>query len=172
MACKEAKITIVLGYSERDGASLYISQSIIGADGDLLLHRRKVKPTAMERTVFGDGQGDSLMNVASTPVGKVGALNCAENINALLRFHESSLGAQIHVASWPVIFSSQHGGAHFSFGGPAAQMFSRCIAMESQCFCIVSTQLLSKEGAEKLGVQGHPLMEIPRYVSLPTRVHG
>jgi predicted amidohydrolase len=60
LACRDNKITAVLGYSERDGASLFISQTIVGPDGNVLLHRRKIKPTAMERTVFGDGQGDSV----------------------------------------------------------------------------------------------------------------
>jgi nitrilase len=161
LACRDNKITAVLGYSERDGASLFISQTIIGPDGDVLLHRRKIKPTAMERTVFGDGQGDSLMNVAQTPVGKVACLSCAEHIGPLAKFHEYSLGAQIHVAAWPAIFPSEHGGGHFSFGGPAAQMFTRCLAMEGQCFAVMSTQLISEAGAERMQVAGAPLVQAP-----------
>jgi len=144
LACKQANMTVVLGYSERDGASLYITQTVIGPDGNILLHRRytflqpvsgsvaennilrKIKPSGMERVVYGEGQGDSLNNVAQTPVGKVGCMNCAENIGPLARFYEYTLGSQIHVASWPLLFDSKHGGAHYSYGGPAAQMFTRC----------------------------------------------
>lgn len=44
-AVKDAGIFVVLGYSERDGDSLYISQSYINAEGKIVLHRRKIKPT-------------------------------------------------------------------------------------------------------------------------------
>jgi nitrilase len=73
---RENEIVVVLGFSERDGASIYISQCTIGADGKLQMHRRKLKPSHMERTVFGDASGGSLLNVAETAVGKVGCLSC------------------------------------------------------------------------------------------------
>jgi hypothetical protein len=44
-AVKEAGIFVVLGYSERAGASLYIAQSFISPEGKIVLHRRKIKPT-------------------------------------------------------------------------------------------------------------------------------
>jgi nitrilase len=50
---RENEIVVVLGFSERDGASVYISQCTIGANGKLLMKRRKLKPSHMERTVFG-----------------------------------------------------------------------------------------------------------------------
>src|SRR6187402_1165022 len=77
-AVKEAGIFVVLGYSERDGASLYISQSFISTAGEIIHHRRKIKPTHVERSIWGDGQADSLKSVVDTPFGKVGALNCWE----------------------------------------------------------------------------------------------
>jgi len=43
-AVKKAGIFMVLGYLERDGASLYISQSFIDVTGEIVLHRRKIKP--------------------------------------------------------------------------------------------------------------------------------
>jgi nitrilase len=67
------KITVSLGFSENDGGhSLYIAQCTIGADGEMKMRRRKLKPTHMERTMFGDASGASLNNVVDTPVGKVG----------------------------------------------------------------------------------------------------
>lgn len=56
------------------------------------MHRRKIKPTHAERTLFGVGSGASLINVVDEPtVGKVGTLSCWEH----------SQGEQIHVAAWP-----------------------------------------------------------------------
>ncbi|UKZ78819.1 hypothetical protein TrVFT333_006564 [Trichoderma virens FT-333] len=68
-AVKKAGIFIVLGYSERDGDSLYISQSFIDPTGTIVLHRRKIKPTGVERSVWGDGQADGLINVVDSPFG-------------------------------------------------------------------------------------------------------
>jgi nitrilase len=77
-AAKENHIVVVLGYSERAGDSLYMDQSIIDASGRLLLTRRKIKPTHMERTIFGDpaGGADTLFNVAETTAGRVSGLLC------------------------------------------------------------------------------------------------
>ncbi|KAL2823740.1 carbon-nitrogen hydrolase, partial [Aspergillus pseudoustus] len=68
----ENHIVVSLGYSERRGSSLYIGQCTINSDGELLTARRKLKPVHMEKTVFGDGDGPSLDNVAATAVGRVG----------------------------------------------------------------------------------------------------
>lgn len=77
-AARENNIVVVLAYSERADDSLYMSQSIIDATGDVLLSRRKIKPTHMERTIFGDAAGgdDTLFNVAETAVGRVSTLLC------------------------------------------------------------------------------------------------
>jgi nitrilase len=81
--CKAAadhKINVLLGFAENDGNSVYIAQCLIGTDGKIKMRRRKVKPTHMERTVFGDGSGNSLKNVAEVEgLGKVGALACWEH---------------------------------------------------------------------------------------------
>ncbi len=42
-AVKEADVNIVLGFSERDGSSLYIAQVTITSDGKIANHRRKIK---------------------------------------------------------------------------------------------------------------------------------
>jgi len=46
----------VVGFSEREGSTLYLGTSFIGPDGQVALHRRKTKPTHVERYLFGDGQ--------------------------------------------------------------------------------------------------------------------
>lgn len=66
-----------LGFSENNHNSLFIAQAIIDSDGKLLMKRRKIKATHMERTIFGDASGNSLLNVVPTGIGKrVGALAC------------------------------------------------------------------------------------------------
>jgi nitrilase len=56
-AARDANIHVVIGFSERDKASLYLAQTFISNTGGILLHRRKLKPTHVERTIYGDGQG-------------------------------------------------------------------------------------------------------------------
>lgn len=70
------KINVCLGYSERDSNSLYIAQSFISSDGEIKMSRRKIKPTHMERTIFGESSGSGLKNVVESEVGRVGALSC------------------------------------------------------------------------------------------------
>jgi nitrilase len=102
-ATKDAGVTVVLGYSERDGGSLYIAQSFI-VDGDIVHHRRKIKPTHVERTIWGEGGANSLKTVVDTKHGKLGALCCFEHYQPLLRYYEYAQGAQIHIAAWPSFF--------------------------------------------------------------------
>lgn len=97
-AVKEAGMFVVLGYSERDGGSLYMAQSFISPEGEIVHHRRKIKPTHVERTIWGEGQAESLKCVVSSPYGNIGALNCWEHLQPLLRYYEYSQGVQIHVA--------------------------------------------------------------------------
>jgi nitrilase len=109
-AARTARIAVVLGFSENDHNSLYLAQCIISASGAIVMKRRKLKPTHMERTVFGDGDGASLNNVADVDgVGRVGALNCWEHMQPLLKYHTNSLHEQIHIAAWPPIHGAEKG---------------------------------------------------------------
>ncbi|KAF5017552.1 hypothetical protein F66182_10503 [Fusarium sp. NRRL 66182] len=70
VAARENSIAVVLGFSEQSPShSIYISQAVISPQGHVLLHRRKIKPTHMERTVFGDGTGADLNNVVEVDFG-------------------------------------------------------------------------------------------------------
>jgi predicted amidohydrolase len=116
-AAKKSKIAVVLGFSENDGDSLYIAQCVISAAGDIINKRRKLKPTHMERTIFGDADSSTLFNVVEVEkVGRVGALNCFEHVQPLLKYHNISEREQIHVSAWPPLhpFDPQ-GEALYSF---------------------------------------------------------
>jgi aliphatic nitrilase len=145
-------VTVILGLSERDHGSLYMSQLIIGADGDLLLHRRKLKPTHAERTLFGEGDGADLQ-VIDTPHGRVGALNCWEHLQPLVKFSMYAQHEQIHVAAWPCfgIFAE-----HPSLGWEPSMAVSRTYALEGGAFVVVATQILSEQGAQNVLVDGTP----------------
>ena len=91
-------------FSENVNNSLYISQAIIDANGEMRAARKKIKATHMERTIFGDSFGDCLDNVTDTQAGRVGALSCWEHLQPLLKYHTYSQREQIHVAAWPPVY--------------------------------------------------------------------
>lgn len=156
-AVKEAGIFVVLGYSERDGASLYIAQSFISPDGEIVLHRRKIKPTHVERALWGDGQADSLQSVVDSPFGKIGGLNCWEHLQPLLRYYEYTQGVQIHVAGWPPMFPMPDEKVVkwvFSETDEANLLTSQFLAIEGQAFVLVATQVLTEPNLEKLNLTG------------------
>lgn len=49
-------------------------QSFIDPNGEIVHHRRKMKPTHVERCLFGEGHSESLKSVIATDHGKVGGL--------------------------------------------------------------------------------------------------
>ncbi|KAI7767216.1 hypothetical protein LZL87_009618 [Fusarium oxysporum] len=120
----ESNIIVCLGFSERSGDSLYIAQCIIDSDGEVLMTRRKLKPFHIERTIFGDGHGPSLDNVALTSVGRVGQLSCGEHFNPLINFNTYSQGEQIHCAAWPCVPVHSGGPEPYSMSdeGPSIDM--------------------------------------------------
>lgn len=130
-------IVVVLGVNERDHGSLYNTQLIFNADGQLVLKRRKITPTYHERMIWGQGDGSGL-KVVETAVGRVGALACWEHYNPLARYALMAQHEEIHCGHFPgslvgPIFADQ------------IEVTMRHHALESGCFVINSTGWLSDE---------------------------
>ena len=80
---EELGIVLVLGINERvlmgrGNRSLFNSLLIIDADGSLVNHHRKLRPTYSEQIVWAQGDGAGL-KAADTAVGRVGGLICWEH---------------------------------------------------------------------------------------------
>lgn len=160
-AAAEHNIAVSLGFSERDGESVYISQAMVSAEGTLTSKRRKMKPTHMERTIFGDATGgECLVPPVDVPeVGKVGNLSCWEHIQPLLKFYTFSQGEQIHVAAWPPLDSfADDSPGFYSMTAEGCLMASQMYAVESQAFVLHCGALLTKPGLQLMGTVGSPLM--------------
>jgi nitrilase len=84
MVANNHAVHLVVGVVERDGGTLYCTALIVGPDGTLLGKHRKVMPTAMERVIWGSGDGSTLP-VVSTKLGRIGPVICWENYMPLLR---------------------------------------------------------------------------------------
>ncbi|MFS0921274.1 carbon-nitrogen hydrolase family protein [Brevibacillus sp. 179-C 1.1 NHS] len=134
-AARKAGVYLVIGVIERDnensGGTLYCSVLFFGPDGALLGVHRKLKPTASERLIWGEGDGSTLP-VFDTPYGKIGALICWENYMPLARAAMYAKGVQIYIA--PTADARD-----------AWQATIRHIALEGRCFVLSCNQYVTKD---------------------------
>jgi nitrilase len=145
-AARTGGTVVALGVTERDHGSLYNAQLIFDADGQLVLHRRKITPTFHERMLWGQGDGAGLRAV-DTRVGRIGALACWEHYNPLARFALMADHEQIHVSMFPG-----------SLVGPIfAEQIAVTIrhhALESGCFVVNATGWLTPEQRAEVAGSG------------------
>ena len=124
---------MVVGVIERDGGTLYCTALIFAADGSLAAKHRKVMPTAMERIIWGQGDGSTLP-IVSTDIGRVGAVICWENYMPLLRTAMYGQGIEIYCA--PTVDDRD------SWAGSM-----RHIAFEGRCFVLSAVQYFTRDDA-------------------------
>jgi arylacetonitrilase len=148
-AAKRLKIMIAMGYSERAEGSLFLGQCLIGADGELIFARRKLKPTHVERSVFGEGYGEDLV-VADTPLGKVGALCCWEHIQPWSKYAMYSQNEAIHIAAWPAF--SVYREQAFALGKEVNMSASQLYAVEGQNFVVAASSVIDQATLDILQV--------------------
>ncbi|EMF1935360.1 TPA: carbon-nitrogen hydrolase family protein [Klebsiella quasipneumoniae subsp. quasipneumoniae] len=141
-AAAEYQIHVIMGFTERDAGSLYISQAIITDEGKTIATRRKLKPSMMERTVFGEGDGSDIA-VHNTSLGKVGALCCWEHLQPLAKYAMYSQHEQLHIGAWPS-FSLYKDIAH-AISGEVNIAISRTYAVEGQCYVIAPCAIVSQD---------------------------
>ncbi|CDK27155.1 unnamed protein product [Kuraishia capsulata CBS 1993] len=139
---KANNIFVGIGFSERENSSLYLAQMLISNEGEVLLHRRKLKPTHVERTIYGEATGDSLINVVETKLGRIGMLNCWEHLQPLLKFNTYAQGEQVHIACWP-----------YDSGLAWSQLASKMHALEGGTFVLSTNQITTEDGF-KLNTEG------------------
>lgn len=127
---RDHRLHLVVGLIERDGGTQYCTAATVGPDGRLLGKHRKLVPTALERVVWGGGDGSTLPVVA-TPLGRIGAVICWENYMPLLRTAMYAKGVELYCAitvddreTWvPTV---------------------RHIALEGRCFVLSACQFLAR----------------------------
>ena len=140
-SARRNRIFVSIGASERDHGSLYIAQFLIDDAGELLQARRKLKPTHVERAVFGEGDGSHLA-VLETRLGNIGQLCCWEHIQPLTKYAMYSLHEQVHIAAWPSFSCYPEA---YSLGPEANGAVSRVYALEGQCFVLAPCGVISQD---------------------------
>ncbi len=133
-AARQAGAYLAVGVVERDGefsgGTLYCTTLYFGPDGSLLGEHRKLKPTAAERLVWGEGDGSTL-TVIETEYGKLGGLICWENYMPLARMALYAKGVALYLA--PTADSRD-----------TWQATLRHIACEGRCFVLGCNQYVTK----------------------------
>ncbi len=127
---KENAIHLVIGVIERDGGTLYCTILTFQPNGDYLGKHRKLMPTALERLVWGFGDGSTLPDF-HTEIGILGSVICWENYMPALRMAMYNKGIQLYCAptaddrpTWPS--TMQH------------------VAMEGRCFVLSCNQYTTR----------------------------
>ena len=130
---KQYKVYLIVGITEKStlGGTLYCTLVYYSPEGQLLGKHRKLKPTAAERIIWGEGDGSDL-EVYPTPFGKIGGLICWENYMPMARMELYQQGVEIYLAptadsrdAW--VASMQH------------------IALEGRCYVLSCNQLVTKD---------------------------
>lgn len=129
---KTAKAFLVVGVTEKDTVSdtLYCTLVYFSNKGEYLGKHRKIKPTAAERIIWGEGDGKDL-TVYATTHGKMGGLICWENYMPLARMALYQQGLEIYLA--PTADCRQ-----------SWQATMEHIAVESRCYVLGCNQFVTK----------------------------
>ena len=134
-AARDAGVHLCVGVVERDstysGGTLFCTLLYIGPDGELLGKHRKLKPTAAERLIWGEGDGSTL-TVIETPFGKVGGLICWENYMPRARMAMYGKGVEIYLA--PTADARERW-----------QSTLQHIALEGRCFVLGCNQYVHRD---------------------------
>lgn len=133
-AARNASVYLVIGVVERDAefnkGTLYCTILYFSPDGSILGKHRKLKPTAAERGIWGEGH--LAPSVFKTDIGRLGGLICWENMMPLARTALYEQGVEIYVA--PTADNRE-----------SWQSTIRHIACEGRCYVLACNQYMTIE---------------------------
>lgn len=150
-------IMVSVGISEKarySSATLWNSNLLIGSNGEILNHHRKLQPTFFEKLTWSPGDGHGL-KVTNTPYGKIGNLICGENTNPLARYALMAQGEQIHISTWPAVWPTRaldsdvvatKGKNYDNLAANRTRAAAHCF--EAKCFGIINAAFLDQRAID------------------------
>lgn len=163
-AAKRHQMVVSLGFSERSDSSvggLWNSNVLIGSDGVVLNHHRKLVPTFYEKLVWTLGDAHGLV-VHDSEVGRLGMLICGENTNPLARFALMAQAEEVHVSSWPPLWptrDSPPGGRSYDLEN-AIRIRAGAHSFEAKAFNVVVASVWDASASSVLDELGADAAEI------------
>ena len=148
-AAGRAGVTVVMGLTERvpgTTGTLYNTQLVIDAAGEIVGKHQKLVPTIGERLVHTGGLAET-QRTFPTEFGPISALACGENSNPLAVGMVAASYPTVHVASWPNHFIPAYAAMRES-----SLLASRNVAYMAKCFVISSCGTNSEEMIADLAV--------------------
>jgi aliphatic nitrilase len=140
-------IFVSIGFTEGTKTSvgcLWNSNALIGADGTLLNHHRKLVPTWYEKLIWANGDGRGL-RVCGTELGRIGMLICGENTNPLARFALMAEGEQVHISTYPPVWPTRppEGPGNYDLA-QAIRIRAGAHAFEAKVFNLVASSCIDQ----------------------------
>ena len=129
---RQHQVYLVIGVIEQAqiGGTLFCTMLYFNPNGQFIGKHRKIKPTAAERIIWGEGAGDDI-RVYQTEIGRIGGLICWENYMPLARMALYQQGVELYLAptadqrdNWQA--TMQH------------------IALEGRCFVVGCNQFVTR----------------------------
>ncbi len=125
-----AGVYMVIGVVERDGHTLYCTSLYFAPNGDLIGKHRKLMPTALERVVWGFGDGSTLA-APKTDIGTLGGAICWENFMPQMRLSMYGKGVEFYCA--PTVDDRD-----------VWLPLMQTIALEGRCFVLSANQFMKR----------------------------
>jgi aliphatic nitrilase len=172
-AAKRAGIFVSMGFNEGTKTSvgcLWNANVLIGEDGSILNHHRKLVPTFYEKLTWANGDGAGLC-VVETSIGRIGMLICGENTNPLARFTLMAQGEQLHIASYPPVWPTRDpkDGSNYDLS-QAIRIRTGAHCFEAKCFAVVASSFMDEGMKDQLAGSDRDARRIlentPRGVSM------
>ncbi len=138
-------VVLSMGFSERSRRSvgcLWNSNVVIGEDGKMLVHHRKMCPTYWEKLIWSNGDGEGLRVCETRSAGRVGALICGENTNPLARFAMMAQEEHVHVMCFPPAWPTKRVGGYRNKTANAVRGAAH--SFEAKCFTVVCASFLDE----------------------------
>ena len=144
-AARENNVFLCASVTEKDRGSLYLTQLWFDKSGNLIGKHRKVRPTGVERTIWGEGDG-SMMQVYDTELGRLGGLQCWEHMMPMNSVIMCAQDEQVHAAAWPA-FAWDPSSPHYIDTRRAATKY---YAIATGTYAVLATETLSQEAIDEM----------------------
>ena len=172
-AARKYGVHVSIGISEGTDASvgcIWNSNLLIGPDGSILNHHRKLVPTFYEKLIWANGDARGL-RVVQTGIGRIGMLICGENTNPLSRFALMAEGEQVHISTYPPVWPTRGAGDNAGYDlRRAIEIRAGAHSFEAKVFNIVSSGFADEAMIEQVAKGESGVREIietsPRSVSM------